>query len=966
MITSGRFARAGQEPDNQLFFDFGPDEPEKPTAPIEITPTPANYRITENTIGIGGAKTKFNRNIVAIRTLKQIEAENRKAAPLEQEILARYVGWGALPQAFDENNRDWKTEYADLKALLTEEEYLAARGSTLNAHYTSPLIARLLVETLGRMGFKSGNILEPSCGTGNFFGVLPERMSQSRLYGVELDSLTGRIARLLYPNAGIAIDGFENARFPDNFFDIAIGNVPFGQYKVLDREHRYDRENFNIHDFFFAKTLDKVRPGGIVAFITSKWTMDKANPAIRIYMAQRAVLLGAVRLPNNAFKANAGTEVTADILFLQKRDAPVEDVRLEEWIPIKADSNGILVNDYFNLHPEMLLGTMIRNDAYRNETECRPFEGRDLEELLKTALGRIQGQYIGRKAQTREQAKESIPADTRVRNFSYTLVNGVLYYRENSVMNRPKLPAMEIARAKGMVELRDACRAVIDIQLKSYNDAELRACQERLNDVYDRFVSRYGRVNDPANARAFDADSSYYLLCALENLDENRQFKSKSDMFTKRTIRQHIVPSSVDTPQEALLLSISERARVDLPYMSSLTGRTEDELIRELQTEIFPVPGTDEYQTADEYLSGNVREKLETARQYAEGNPGRFRGNVEALEKAQPVPLNATDIDARLGSTWIEPKFIQDFIYELLQTPYYAQGRIEVRYSPLTSIWNVSGKSIDSGNILANTAYGTPDASAYKIIEDSLNLRAVKIYRTEKDSEGKDRRVLDPDATAIAQQKQEEIKQKFRDWIFAAPYRREALVGEYNRRFNSTRAREYDGSHLTFSGINPNIELRPHQKDAIARILYGGNTLLAHEVGAGKTFVAVAAAMEKKRLGLAHKTLFVVPNHLIEQTAIETIRLYPGANILVAAKRDFEKSNRKKFCARIATGDYDIIIIGHSQFEKIPLSLDRQEWFIQEQIDEILTAIQEVKDERGERWSIKQMEASRKNLEAKL
>ncbi|MBQ9564911.1 MAG: N-6 DNA methylase, partial [Synergistaceae bacterium] len=551
--------------------------------------------------------------------------------------------------------------------------------------------------------------LEPSCGTGNFFGVLPERMSQSRLYGVELDSLTGRIARLLYPNAGIAIDGFENARFPDNFFDVAIGNVPFGQYKVLDSEHRYDRENFNIHDFFFAKALDKVRPGGVVAFITSKWTMDKANPAIRIYMAQRAVLLGAVRLPNNAFKANAGTEVTADILFLQKRDTPVEDVRLEEWIPIRADYNGILVNDYFNLHPEMLLGTMARNTGYRNETECRPFEGRSLEELLKTALSHIQGRFVEREVQTREQVQDSIPADPNVRNFSYTLVDGVLYYRENSVMNRSRLSAMETNRVKGMVELRDACRAVIDVQLQSYNDAELRACQERLNDVYDRFVSRYGRVNDPANARAFDADSSYYLLCALENLDENRQFKSKSDIFTKRTIRQHIVPASVGTAQEALLLSISEKARVDLPYMSSLTGKTETELVQELQNEIFPVPGTDEYQTADEYLAGNVREKLELDRQYADGNSARFSGNVEALEKAQPVPLNAADIDARLGSTWIEPKYIQDFIYELLQTPCYAHGRIEVRYSALTSIWNISGKSLDSGNILANTTYGTPE-----------------------------------------------------------------------------------------------------------------------------------------------------------------------------------------------------------------------------------------------------------------
>ena len=599
-MTSNRFARPRQEPDNQLFFDFGPDEPEKPietTKTQTIIPVAASYRIINGTLSPGGAKTKFKRNIEAIRFLKQIEDENRQATPEEQKILACYVGWGGIPQAFDESNRDWMKEYAELKAILTEEEYLAARGSTLNAHYTPPRIARLLFETLGRMGFRNGNILEPSCGTGVFFGVLPESMSQSKLYGVELDSLTGRIARQLYPNADITIDGFENTGFPDNFFDVAIGNVPFGQYKVLDREHRYDRENFNIHDFFFAKSIDKVRPGGIIAFITSKWTMDKANPAIRIHMAQRAALLGAVRLPNNAFKANAGTEVTADILFLQKRDAPVEDVRHEKWIPVRADSNGILVNDYFNLHPEMLLGTMVKNTGYRNETECLPFEGRDLKELLETALSRTQGQFVEKKPQTKEQEQDSIPADPNVRNFSYTVVDGVLYYREDSVMNKP----------------RDACRAVIDVQLQSRDDAELRHCQARLNEVYDRFVSSYGRVNDPSNARAFDADSSYYLLCALENLDENRQFKSKSDMFAKRTIRQHIVPASVDTAQEALLLSVSETARVDLPYMSSLTGKTELELVQELQNEIFPVPGSDEYQTADEYLSGNVREKLEIA-----------------------------------------------------------------------------------------------------------------------------------------------------------------------------------------------------------------------------------------------------------------------------------------------------------------------------------------------------------------
>ena len=935
-----------------------------------------NYLIIDDDLGLGGAKTKFKNNVEAIRTLKKIESEDRIATPEEQEILSRYVGWGGIPQAFDEHNEDWKKEYAGLKELLTEEEYNAARGSTLNAHYTSPMVARSMYETLERMGFSKGNILEPSCGTGNFFGVLPESMNQSKLYGVELDGITGRIARQLYQKADITIDGYERAKYPDNFFDVAIGNVPFGSYSVVDGEHKYNQENFRIHDYFFAKTLDKVRPGGVVAFITSKGTLDKINPSVRNYLAQRAELLGAVRLPNNAFKGNAGTEVTADIIFLQKREKLVDDIRAD-WIYTRENEDGIRVNNYFAQHPEMILGRMARDSRLygnENETTCEPIEGADLGEQLHEALGKIEGRIEEREIQTQENTQDTIPADPNVRNFSYTLVNGELYYRENSQMYKPDLPQSAISRAKGMVRVRDACRAVINAQMDGCSDEKLSELQEKLNREYDNFSRKFGRINDAQNARAFDEDSSYYLICGLENLDAHHNFIGKSDMFTKRTIQQDIVPTSVDTAQEALLLSMSEKARVDMDYMSSLTGKTEEELFSELKGEIFKVPtqmplvGAEEraeYQTADEYLSGDVRQKLMMAKLFAEDNP-EYQENVEALEAAQPERLKATEIDVRLGSTWVPPQYIEQFTHELLQTPSYARSQISVSYSEQTSAWNISGKRLDAGNVLANTTYGTKDINAYGIIEETLNLKTVKIFQTIKEADGKERRVIDSEATTLAQQKQEEIKEKFKSWIFEDPERREHLVNIYNERFNSTRAREYDGSHLQFGGINPDISLRPHQRDAIARILYGGNTLLAHEVGAGKTYEMVAAAMESKRIGLSHKSLFVVPNHLTEQMATETLRLYPGANVLVATKRDFETKNRKKFCAKIATGDYDVIIIGHSQFEKIPLSSERQARFIDQQIQEITDGIEELKREQGARWSVKQMEASKKSLEAKL
>ena len=934
-----------------------------------------NFRITDDALGTGGAKTKYARNVEAIRTLKQIESEDRMATSEEQEVLSQYVGWGGLSQAFDERNEDWSKEYAELKELLTEDEYSAARGSTLNAHYTSPMIARSICETLERMGLSKGNILEPSCGTGNFFGVMPESMSEAKLYGVELDSLTGRIARQLYQNADITIDGYERAHFQDNFFDAAVGNVPFGSYQVVDSDHRYTQNSFRIHDYFFAKSLDKVRPGGVVAFITSKGTMDKANPSVRQYLAQRAELLGAIRLPNDAFKANAGTEVTTDIIFLQKREHIVDNAR-PEWLSISSDNlEGIPINDYFNQHPEMVLGLMVREPKLygnENETACHPLKGVDFAEQLRGALERIEGRIEERELQAQEHLGDRLPADPSIRNFSYGIIGDELYYRENSVMYKPDLSKTAIERAKGMVELRDACRSVIYAQMDSFtSDGTIRELQERMNEVYDGFVAKYGRINDSANAKAFDEDSSYYLLCGLEEFDEKRNFIGKSAMFTKRTIHSVAVPTSVETAQEALLLSVSEKASVDMEYMSSLTGRTEEELVRELKGEIFRVPGVTSpdghavYQTADEYLSGNVLEKLEEAQLYAKNDPG-LADNVAALEAAQPEPLTAAEIDVRLGATWIPPKYVRQFLIEMLQPPHYLRDDIIVSYSEATSAWNIEGKNKDAGNVRSESTYGTPAMNAYKIVEETLNLKSVRVYKTVTDADGKDHRVLDDDATMLAQQKQEEIKGLFKQWIFQTPDRRDDLVGRYNRQFNSTRAREYDGSHMGFGGINPDITLRSHQKDAIARILYGGNTLLAHEVGAGKTFEMVAAAMESKRLGLSQKSLFVVPNHLTEQMATDTLRLYPGANVLVATKRDFETKNRKKFCAKIATGDYDAIIIGHSQFEKIPMSPERQRSFIERQIDEITEGIEEMKAMRGERWTVKQMENSRKNLEAKL
>ena len=942
---------------------------EKPKVPEQPR---VNYRITDDALGTGGAKTKYARNVEAIRTLRRIEEEGRLATSEEQEVLAQYVGWGGLPQVFDERNRDWAKEYAALKELLSEPEYNAARASTLNAHYTSPTVVKAIYGTLERMGLTSGNILEPACGTGNFFGLVPESMAGAKLYGVELDGITGRIARQLYQEEDITVDGYERTRFPDNFFDAAVGNVPFGAYRVADP--KYDKHGFMIHDYFFAKTLDQVRPGGVVAFVTSKGTLDKANPSVRQYIAQRAELLGAVRLPNTAFKANAGTEVTTDILFLQKRDHIIDDIQ-PEWLHAFNNPEGVPVNNYFLQHPEMVLGTMAFDSSmYGNEREttCNPIEGADLAEQLREAMGNIQGKITAREQEIREQYEKTIPADPSVRNYSYTLVDGELYYRENSVMYKPDLPRTSVERARDMVGLRDLCRAVIDAQMAGVSDGDLQVLQKDLDQAYERFVRRHGRINDAVNARAFDEDSSYYLLCGLEILDEDRRFSGKSDMFTKRTIRQNVVPTSAGTPQEALLLSVSEKARVDMDYMASLTGRTEEELERELRGAIFRVPdrvepetGRAVYQTADEYLSGNVREKLETARRYAEREPELFGSNVKALEEAQPKPLTAAEIDVRLGATWVDPEYVQEFLFELLQPPPYMTYTIKVSYSPMSATWNISNKTKDVGNVRANTTYGTRDMNAYKIIEETLNLKTVKVH-TLVEENGQTRTVLDPEATALAQQKQDEIKEKFREWIFKDPERRDALVEEYNKRFNSSRAREYDGEHLRFGGINPEIALREHQKNAIARILYGGNTLLAHEVGAGKTYEMVAAAMEGKRLGLSHKSLFVVPNHLTEQMATETLRLYPGANVLVATKKDFETKNRKKFCARIATGDYDAIVIGHSQFEKIPLSAERQARFIEEQIDEITRGIEELKEERGERWTIKQMEKSKKDLETKL
>ena len=931
-----------------------------------------NFRITDDHLGEGGQKTKYLYNAVAIRTLKRIEEEQRPATPEEQEILSQYVGWGGIPQAFDPDNEKWDEEYAELKELLTSDEYEMARASTLNAHYTSPTVIRAMYDALANMGFATGNILEPACGVGNFFGLLPDEMLGSNLYGVELDSITGRIAKQLYPKANITVAGFETTDRRD-FYDIAIGNVPFGNYKVLDKP--YDKLNFHIHDYFFAKAIDQVRPGGVIAFITSKGTMDKQSPEVRRYIAQRADLLGAIRLPNNAFKANAGTEVTTDILFLQKRDRPI--VHEPDWVHLGQTEDGIPVNSYFAEHPEMVLGKMAWDDSMygnRKETACLPVEGTDLAQQLQEAISHIRGTYQEAELPDlgdRKATQESIPADPDVKNYSYTIVQNEVYYRENSVMVRPELNSTAKERVRGMVQLRDCCWELIQQQMDDEPDEIIQQTQKRFNGLYDAFTSKYGLINSRGNSQAFSADSAYYLLCSLEILDEDGQLKRKADMFTKRTIRPAQAVEQVDTAAEALALSISEKAGVDMDYMASVSGKSEDELANELRGVIFRVPdptgnGAIHYASADEYLSGNIRAKLAAARLAAE-NDDTFQANVAALEQAMPKPLEASEIDVRLGATWIHKGYIQDFMEETFDMPFYRRDAIRVEYSTTTAEWRISGKSlIPATNVAAFSTYGTERASAYKILEDTLNLRDVRIFDTVEDANGKEQRVLNKTATTLAQQKQQVIKEAFRDWVWKDADRRQQLVERYNVLFNSSRPREYDGQHITFSGMNPEITLRPHQRDAIAHILYGGNTLLAHEVGAGKTFEMVAACMESKRLGLSNKALFAVPNHLTEQWASEFLRLYPSANILVTTKKDFEPKNRKKFCARIATGDYDAIIIGHSQFEKIPISQERQEELLNQQIAEIEAGIVELKAQRAERFTIKQMERSKKQVEAKL
>ena len=944
------------------------DEPE-PTPP---SPAAGNFHITDDHLGEGGPKEKFWRNIKAIATLKQIEQENRQATPEEQHLLSQYVGWGGLPDAFDPEKPAWAAEYPELKELLTPEEYAAARASTLNAHYTSPTVIKAIYEALGRMGFQTGNILEPSCGVGNFFGMLPESMAGSKLYGVELDSISGRIAKQLYPKADITVAGFETTDRRD-FYDLAVGNVPFGQYQVNDKA--YNKLNFNIHNYFFAKALDQVRPGGVVAFVTSRYTMDAKDSTVRRYLAQRAELLGAIRLPNDAFKKNAGTEVVSDIIFLQKRDRPLDIA--PDWTKTGQTEDGFTINQYFLDHPEMVLGRQEpESTAHGMDYTVNPIEGLELADQLHDAVKYIRGTYQEAALPELGEGEDidtSLPADPNVKNYSYTVVDGAVYFRENSRMVRPDLNATAEARVKGLVELRDCVQRLIDLEMDAaMPDADIREQMAELNRLYDDFSAKYGLINDRANRLAFADDSSYYLLCALEVLDEDGKLERKADMFTKRTIKPHEAVTTVDTASEALAVSISEKACVDMAYMSELTGKPGDELAAELRGVIFRVPGQNEpdgtphYVTADEYLSGNVRRKLRQAQRAAERDPA-FAVNVEALTAAQPKDLDASEIEVRLGATWIDKAYIQQFMYETFDTPYYLQRSIQVHYSPFTAEWQISGKSaVSENNVAAYTTYGTSRANAYKILEDSLNLRDVRIYDTVEDAEGRERRVLNAKETTLAAQKQQAIRDAFKDWIWRDPERRRALVHQYNEEMNSIRPREYDGSHITFGGMTPSITLRDHQLGAIAHILYGGNTLLAHEVGAGKTFEMVAAAMEAKRLGLCQKSLFVVPNHLTEQWASEFLRLYPSANILVTTKKDFETHNRKKFCARIATGDYDAIIMGHSQFEKIPISRERQERLLQEQIDEITEGIAEVKYSGGERFTVKQLERTKKSLEARL
>jgi len=946
------------------------NEAEAPKEQPQIDKSGAvNFHIapeTEKSDGKGfAAKEKFRQNVEAIRTLEKIEGENRIATPEEQEILAKYVGWGGLADAFDETKTNWASEYQELKSLLSAEEYDSARESTLNAHYTSPVIIKAIYDAMERMGFSKGNILEPAMGIGNFFGMLPEKMQESRLYGVELDGITGRIARQLYPNADVKITGFEKTDYPNDFFDVAIGNVPFGQYKVADRA--YDKHNFLIHDYFFAKALDKVRPGGVVAFVTSKGTMDKKSPEVRKYLAQRAELLGAIRLPNTAFKENAGTEVTSDILFLKKRDRVI-DIE-PDWVHLCENEDGIAMNQYFADHPEMIMGKMeMVSGQFGMEATCTPDTTISLSKQLEKAISHIEGSIdeVEFDELDDELAREAIPADPGVKNYSYTIVDERVYYRENSIMKPVDVSETMEQRMKGMVQIRDCTQELIDYQLNEYPEDMIKSKQAELNELYDAFSKKYGLINSQTNKRAFNQDSSYCLLCSLEKLDDEGNFKGKADMFSKRTIKKAEVVTSVDTASEALAVSLGERARVDLAYMSELTGKSEEEVAKELARVIFQNPVTEKWETADEYLSGNVREKLATARVFAENRP-EFAINVTALEGVQPKELDASEIEVRIGATWIEPKYIEDFMRETFETPDYLFDRnlVGVQYSDVTGQWNVKGKNADRGNSLVNMTYGTSRANAYRILEDSLNLRDTSIFDTIEE-DGKEKRVLNKKETMLASQKQEAIREAFKDWVFRDPERRQTLCAKYNELFNSTRPREYDGSHLKFPGMTPDITLRPHQLNAVAHQLYGDNTLLAHCVGAGKTFEMIAAAMESKRLGLCQKSLFVVPNHLTEQWASDFLRLYPGANILAATKKDFEPANRKKFCSRIATGDYDAVIIGHTQFEKIPLSMERQAAMIERQITEIEMAIEAVKAEKGERYTIKQMEKTKKSLDARL
>ena len=935
-----------------------------------------NFRITDDHLGEGGAKQKYARNIAAIRTLFQLEQEHRGATAEEQEVLSQYVGWGDLPDAFDPDKSNWSKEYTELKGLLSEDEYAAARSSVLNAHYTSPTVIRSIYDAVERMGFRSGNILEPSMGVGNFFGMLPDTMQDSRLYGVELDSITGRIAKKLYPQADITVAGFETTDRRD-FYDLAVGNVPFGQYKVNDKA--YNKLGFSIHNYFFAKAIDQVRPGGVIAFVTSRYTMDSKDSTARKHMAERADLLGAIRLPNNAFRANAGTDVVSDIIFLQKRDRPIDHE--PDWVQLGKTEDGFAINQYFVDHPEMVLGELTTESTQygREELTVAPIEGTSLANQLAEAVQHIEGQYTAAEVDAPDIAEEeatrrTLPADPEVKNFSYTVVDGEVFYRENSVMTQVELSDTAKGRVTGMVELRQIVNELIQQQLEDYPDADIKATQERLNAAYDAFAAKYGLLNDRKNGRLFEQDSSYYLLCSLENLDEQGQLKSKAAMFTKRTIRPERTVTSVDTPSEALAVSIGEHGKVDLPYMAELLGTPGEygRITTELSGAIFKDPAADPtdpeagWQMADEYLSGDVRAKLRMAQFAAETNP-EFTVNVDALTKAQPRELEASEIDVRLGATWLAPEIIQKFMTETFQIPYYLRHAVKVRYSPYTAEWRVEGKTATGrGDIISSETYGTSHANAYKILEETLNLKDVRIYDTIEDAEGKPKRVLNKRETMLAQQKQQVIKDAFANWVWQDPQRRIALVRQYNELFNSTRPREYDGSHIHFVGMNPEITLREHQRNAIAHVLYGGNTLLAHEVGAGKTYEMAASAMEAKRLGLCQKSLFVVPNHLTEQWASEFLNLYPNAKLLVARRKDFETANRKKFCARIATGDYDAVIIGHSQFERIPLSFERQERIIQEQIYETLAAINELKAHAGENFSIKQMEKTRKTLETKL